>query len=313
MTAERLPVPVPEIIDAFVHVQLPGEEKVQIPRAALRDRESLQAWPGTEMVDYLFTRDPERAAREEASRDLDRSLRELDANGISRGLLVAPINASNELLDELTARSDRIFVALRADPHEGMDAIRRIDKLARTYPIVRAVSVSPHQLYPHVTLNAKELYPIYAKCVELDIALYVNVGFPGPRVPAFTQDPMALDEVCWFFPDLRVVMRHGGEPWVDVCVKLLLRWPNTYYATTAFAPRYYRPEIIHLLNRRAPNKVIWAGYWPILSYDRVFRELAELPIDAAAWPRFLAENAVEAFKLTPAPQLLSSSSGSPLR
>src|SRR5262249_35427498 len=160
---------------------------------------------------------------------------------------------------------DRLFVALRADPHEGMDAVRRIDALARAYPMIRAVSLSPHQIYPHIAPNSKEYYPIYAKCVELDLAVYINVGFPGPRVPAFTQAPMALDEVCWFFPDLRVVMRHGGEPWTDVCAKLLLRWPNLYYATTAFAPRYYPREILELVNRRAPNQVIWAGYWPILS------------------------------------------------
>jgi predicted TIM-barrel fold metal-dependent hydrolase len=295
--AAELPVPVPEIIDAFVHVQLPGEESVPVPKAALRDPESLKQWPGTGMVDYLFSRDPERRAREEASRSLDLSLAELDTHGIRRGLVVVSNDPDEAVLEELAAHPDRLFVALRADPHEGMAAVRRIDALCRAYPMIRAVSLSPHQLYPHIAPNSKEYYPIYAKCAELDIAVYVNVGFPGPRVPAFTQDPMALDEVCWFFPELRVVMRHGGEPWTDVCAKMLLRWPNMYYATTAFAPRYYPREIIELCNKRAPNKVIWAGYWPILSYERLFTELAGLPLVAEAWPRFLAGNAIEAFRL----------------
>lgn len=293
------PFDVPEIIDAFVHVQLPGEDAVPIPRAALRDPESLAHWPGTGMVDHLFARDPERRAREQASRDLDASLAELDAHGIGRSLVVVSADPPPEVLEQLAAHADRLFVALRADPHEGMAGVRRIDELCRKYPMIRAVSLSPHQIYPFIAPNSKEYYPIYAKCVELDVAVYVNVGFPGPRVPAFTQDPMALDEVCWFFPELRVVMRHGGEPWTDVCVRLLLRWPNLYYATTAFAPRYYPRDVLRLVNKRAPNKIIWAGYWPILSYDRLFAELAELPLEDAAWSRFLAGNAIEAFRLPP--------------
>jgi hypothetical protein len=301
VTDARLPVPVPEIIDSFVHVQLPGEDAVAVPRAALRDAESLASWPGTGMVDHLFARDPERAEREEISRDLGRSLDELTANGIRRGLVVLPSDPGEPVLEQLAAHPDRVFAALRVDPHEGMDAVRRIDRLCRAYPMIRAVSLSPHQLYPTIAPNSKEYYPIYAKCIERDIAVYVNVGFPGPRVPAFSQDPMALDEVCWFFPELRVVMRHGGEPWTDVCAKLLLRWPNLYYATTAFAPKYYPRDILALCNRRAPNKVIWAGYWPILSYRRLFAELAELPLSESAWPRFLAGNAIEAFRLPPRP------------
>jgi predicted TIM-barrel fold metal-dependent hydrolase len=295
--ASELPVPVPEIIDAFVHVQLPGEESIPVPRAALRDPESLAQWPGTGMVDYLFSRDPARQARENTSRSLDLSLAEFDTHGIRRGLVVVSHDPDEAVLEELAAHADRLFVALRADPHEGMVAVRRIDALCRAYPMIRAVSLSPHQLYPHIAPNSKEYYPIYTKCAELDIAVYINVGFPGPRVPAFTQDPMALDEVCWFFPELRVIMRHGGEPWTDVCAKMLLRWPNLYYATTAFAPRYYPREIIELCNKRAPNKVIWAGYWPILSYERLFAEMAGLPLVAQAWPRFLAGNAIEAFRL----------------
>ena len=45
-----------------------------------------------------------------------------------------------------------------------------------------------------------------------------------------------IDEVCWFFPELKFVTRHGCEPWADLAVKLMLKWPNLYYSTSAFAP-----------------------------------------------------------------------------
>ena len=38
---------------------------------------------------------------------------------------------------------------------------------------------------------------------------------PGPRVPMACQKVELIDEVCWFFPELKFVMRHGAEPWTD--------------------------------------------------------------------------------------------------
>jgi predicted TIM-barrel fold metal-dependent hydrolase len=92
-------------------------------------------------------------------------------------------------------------------------------------------------------------------------------------------------------------MRHGGEPWVETCVKMLLRWPNLYYATTGFAPRYYPQSVIDLLNTRGKDRVIFAGYWPMLGYERLTTEVAALPVKAELLPMFLRENARRAFRL----------------
>ena len=50
--------------------------------------------------------------------------------------------------------------------------------------------------------------------------LTVNAGVPGPRLPAACQDVMHFDQVCYDFPELRIVMRHGAEPWEALAVKL---------------------------------------------------------------------------------------------
>ena len=289
-----------EIIDPFVNFDPSGKGfDVPMPREALRDAESLEAWPSTDITGHLFKKDAAKEARMAIVGDFDRWLQNLDEWKISRAQVLLVSTEANEVFDRFAEVDDRIFISVRVDPHEGMKAVRRIDELARKYPSVRSVSMSPMMTYPLVAPNSREYYPIYAKCCEADLAAFVNVGFPGPRVPAWAQDPVHLDEVCWFFPDLRMVMRHGGEPWVETCVRMLLRWPNLYYATTAFAPKWYPQPIIDLLNKRGRNKVVWAGYWPMLGYDRIFAELSALGIDEAAWPRFLNQNAVEAFGLTP--------------
>jgi predicted TIM-barrel fold metal-dependent hydrolase len=107
-----------------------------------------------------------------------------------------------------------------------------------------------------------------------------------------------IDEVCWWFPELTFVMRHGAEPWVDLAVKLLQKWPNLYYSTSAFTPRRYPQEIVDYANGRGADKVMYAGYFPMgLSLERIFRELPDVPLRDEVWPKFLRDNAVRVFGL----------------
>ena len=104
--------------------------------------------------------------------------------------------------------------------------------------------------------------------------------------------------MCWYFPELKVVIRHGGEPWTDLVVKLLLKWPNLYYSTSAFAPKHYPKDIIHFANTRGADKVMYAGYYAAgLSLDRIFEELPNVPFRDHVWPKFLRENAQKVFGL----------------
>ena len=107
-----------------------------------------------------------------------------------------------------------------------------------------------------------------------------------------------IDEVCWYFPELKFVTRHGCEPWSDLAAKLLLKWPNLYYSTSAFAPRYYPKAIVDFANTRGADKVMYAGYYPMgLSLDRIFKELPDVPFRDNVWPKFLRENALRVFNL----------------
>ena len=151
---------------------------------------------------------------------------------------------------------------------------------------------------PPVPVNDKKWYPIYAKLVELDIPFCPCMGVPGPRVPFGPQKVELLDEVLWFFPELRVVTRHGCEPWTDVAWKMMLKYPNLYYMTSAFAPKYYPPDIIDFANKRGSDQVMYAGYFPMgLSLDRIFSEMPDVPFREEVWPKFLRENAIKVFKL----------------
>ncbi len=224
-------------------------------------------------------------------------LREMDENGVAQALL--PVTPDDPVsMRALQQHPDRLLGSFMVDPVRGMETVRGLESAVHDLGVV-AATFFPCGCVPQVPIDDRMVYPVYAKCVELDIPIFVNAGVPGPRVPMDAQDVALVDKVCWFFPDLRIVLRHGGEPWVDLAVKLMVKWPNLYYSTSAFAPKYYPQAIIDYANSsRGAGKVIYAGYYPSgLSLERIFRELADLPLREETWPRFLRDNAREVLKL----------------
>jgi predicted TIM-barrel fold metal-dependent hydrolase len=221
---------------------------------------------------------------------------EMDKYGIEKAM-VGYYEGSETAIAARDRYPDRFVFDMPADPNRGMETIRAIRRAHAEFGI-KAVSVFPCGCVPQVPINDKKMYPIYATCVELDIAVAINVGVPGPRVPMAPQHCELVDEVCWFFPELRFVMRHGAEPWEALAVKLMLKYPNLYYSTSAFSPKHYPKAIIDYANTRGADKIIYAGYFPMgLSLERIFTELDQVPFKDAVWPKFLRDNARRAFKI----------------
>lgn len=255
------------------------------------DEESRKAF---EMpAQYMFKNIPKIGEQEDYTAY---AIAEMDKWGVDRAMVgISGPNSQN--LDACKAHPDRFFASYGANPNNGMEEVRTIKRLHRECGI-RAVTGFPSGLCPQVPINDKRYYPIYATCVELDLPICLTVGVPGPRIPMGAQKVEYIDEVCWFFPELRFVMRHGGEPWVDLAVKLMLKYPNLYYSTSAFAPKHYPKAIIQYANTRGADKVMYAGYFPMgLSLERIFTDMPHVPFKDAVWPKFLRENAIRVFKL----------------
>jgi len=191
----------------------------------------------------------------------------------------------------------RFFLSMSVDPNQGVDSLRAMEAAKREHDIV-AVTCFPCGCFPQVAVNDKKMYPIYSKCVELDIPICINGGVVGPRMPFAPQHVEHFDEVCYDFPDLTIVMMHGGEPWTFLATKLMLKWPGLHYMTSAFAPKHYPKDIITYANTRGSDKVMYCGYFPAgLTLERQFRDMPNVPFNPGVWPKFLRENAIRVFKL----------------
>lgn len=244
-------------------------------------------------VDYLFKELAELRAR---GTTLEQLVDEMDGAGVERGVLCAGYGADDDrpwVCQAIERYPGRFAGSLVVNPKRGMEAVREVERFARDhgFRMVRFLAFDTQLPYDHAAY-----YPIYAKCVELGLVVGVNVGIPGPRVPGKHQHPLALDEVCYFFPELKIVMSHGGEPWADLCVKLMLKWPNLYYMTSAFAPKHIPREIVSYMNTRGADKVMWASDYPLLTFRRCMDEAAAMPFrDDERRRKFLRTNALKLF------------------
>jgi uncharacterized protein len=222
---------------------------------------------------------------------------EMDRWGVEAGLV--PVTFADDDLgrDAVRTHPDRFHGSFAVDPNNGMDDVRALTR-AVTELGVRAAACFPCGTNPQIAIDDALMYPLYAACVELDIPIFLNTGVPGPRFPMAPQHVERLDEVCYDFPELVIVSRHGGEPWTELMVKLMVKWPGLHYSTSAFAPKHYPKAIIDYANSRGAEKVLYAGYFPMgLSLQRIFTELPSVPLKDDRWAPFLRDNARRVLKL----------------
>lgn len=227
----------------------------------------------------------------------DFMISEMDRWGVEAGLL--PVTFADDDLgrDAVLKHPGRLHGSFAVDPTNGMDDVRALTRAVAELG-VRAAACFPCGTNPQIAIDDALMYPLYAACVELDIPIFLNTGVPGPRFPMAPQHVERLDEVCYDFPDLVIVSRHGGEPWTELMVKLMLKWPGLHYSTSAFAPKHYPKAIVDYANSRGAEKVMYAGYFPMgLSLQRIFAELPNVPLKDDRWAPFLRDNARRVLKL----------------
>lgn len=270
------------------------------PGMGMREAKALTRDKGTDEfshhpAQYLFK---DAGDRMSLASDPDAVVAMMDAHGVAMAQVAVSPKYPERALALFDKYPTRFFGEVGVDPNKGMKSVRALEDTVKLHKNIKAASAAPCLLSPQVAIDDRKFYPLYAKCCELDIPINMLVGIPGPRVPYACQHPGLLDEVAYFFPELKVVMRHGGDPWTDLCVKLLLKWPNLYYSTSAWAPKHYPRNVLEFANKRGLEKVLFAGYFPGISYERIFSELADLPLEEKTWPAFLGDNAIKVYGLS---------------
>jgi predicted TIM-barrel fold metal-dependent hydrolase len=149
-----------------------------------------------------------------------------------------------------------------------------------------AIACKIHPVHGGFEPADRMLYPAYSWCEERGMPVIVHCGtstFSG-SVNAFGA-PVLLDPVLRDFPDLTVVLAHGGRGWwYDQAAFLALMRPNVWLEVSGLPPArlpdYYGKDLARL----AP-KMVFGTDWPgVPGVQRNARALEKVLVEAGASP-----------------------------
>jgi len=266
------------VTDAHIHVQPWWELKPEVLEVIRRGRADL---------DEI----------EKINRSPAHLLRRLDADGIERAVLVnypSPdlmgfTSRVNEYVAEYCAAApDRLIAMGGVHPRFTEDAAAEVRRAADMG--VRALKLHPPHMAvePNAYLHGLDaLRALYEEAQRLKLPVMIHTGtsiFPGAR--SRTGEPMPIDDVAVDFPDLTLILAHGGRPlWMEQAFFLVRRFPRVYMDVSSIPPRSilrYWPRLAEVA-----DKVLYGSDWPAPGVKsmaenlRVFRELG-LPAEAEA-------------------------------
>ncbi|MGE4239146.1 amidohydrolase family protein [Ramlibacter sp.] len=221
---------------------------------------------------------------------------EMDAHNV-RQILVS--GADSRRVNGLHVENDWVASLMRDMPGRvvggvGLDMTRPLMELTREIErCVGELGFSFVKLFPYsvdMAPHDRRFYPIYAKCCELDVPVWTQVGHTAGLMPSEPGRPIHLDRVALDFPDLRIVGGHIGWPWEQEMIAMALKHPNVYVSTCGHAPDHWPEAFVQFLKTRGKRKVVFGSNWPYISYDRYFEKFAELGLAPETEQLFLRDN-----------------------
>jgi len=240
---------------------------------------------------------------------LEGMLARMDASGIERSFLIAArvgvkhhpacYHVPYELVaDAVQKYPDRFSGLAGVDPTEGMSGVRALEHAVREYGFIGA------HTYPHwyeLSPDHARYYPFYAKCVELDIPIQMQVGQSMVYDPSYPRRsvgrPICIDAVACDFPELKLVGIHVGIPWTDEMIAMAWKHANVYIGTDAHRPSYWPESFIKYMNSYGQDKVIFGTDFPVLDFERTRADFEAIALKPEARRKVLRDNALRLYRL----------------
>jgi len=262
----RPPYPV---IDAHVHI-MPWEQ--------VRPDAAARMAAGRENIETIraITRDPHRLIAFMDERGIEKLVM---INYLSPDVVGFTEEANTFSAGMARAYPERLIPFGGIDPRRVKDVAAEMDRLLgdpSTLPPsgvagrglgIRGIKIHPpHQLFrANAYLHDPELRglaTVYEKCIEYDAPVMVHTGTSVfPRARNKYGDPMDLDDVIVDFPDLKLIVAHGGRPlWMNTALFLLRRSQNVYLDVSSIPPKnllHYFPWI-----ERVASQAMFGSDWP---------------------------------------------------
>jgi predicted TIM-barrel fold metal-dependent hydrolase len=219
----------------------------------------------------------------------------MDLEGIARAVVLAEYapNVTGVIPSEFTAEfcsaTDRLIpfgsVDLNSDVDAGTQAEHCIKELG-----CRGLKLLPPSQYFYP--DDPRILPAYEVSQHLGVPVMFHTGtslWPGTRIRY--GDPLLLDDIANDFPELKIIMCHGGRPfWYQEAEWMLRRHQNICIDVSGIPPKQL-PQAFPKMEK-FPDRFLFGSDWPnVVSVGDQVRQIRELDLDPRTTEALLWENA----------------------
>jgi uncharacterized protein len=235
-------------------------------------------------------------------------LRHMDSAGVERAGLINYVSpdvtgvgaeANDWVARYASADPSRLLAFGSVHPRVTADCAAEMDRLVKMG--IRALKIHPsHQWFAPNAYRHElpALAAVYQRAAEHRIPVMIHTGtsiFQGAR--NLYAQPMLVDDVGVDFPDLKVILAHGGRPlWMNEAFFLVRRHANFYMDISSIPPRRlleYFPRLEEIA-----DKVLYGSDWPGFGVNDLRKAIdgfLALPISTEAQRKILYHNAARLF------------------
>jgi hypothetical protein len=212
------------------------------------------------------------------------------------------IKTRNEVVAKLVREyPDRVIGFAGVDPHKGVKAVEELSYAVKELGLC-GLNLQLYEL--KLPAQDKRIYPLYEKCVELDIPVNIHSsGHFSSVIGLGYGHPLNLDEVAVDFPELTIIACPPGWPWVHELIAVAWRHPNVYIGLSSLRAAVlgksgsgYEPLVTYG-NSVLQDKLIFGSGWPLLPLQRSVEEFRALPWKAEVISKLLGINLSRALKI----------------
>lgn len=218
----------------------------------------------------------------------------MDKNGVDYSVILAemaPLTSGyvmNERVKEYCQASTRMIPFCTLNPYLHSNMGKTLEDLCLNNSF-KGIKLYPS--YNYFYPNENFMYPLYTVAEGLGIPVLFHTGtsiFSNSRLKY--SNPIFIDDVAIDFPNMKIIMAHGGRgPWYNIASSLIRLHKNVYIDITGLPPKNllnYFPDM-----DRFADKFIFGTDWPSVDVSKNIDAIRKLNISQDAIVKILGENA----------------------
>jgi predicted TIM-barrel fold metal-dependent hydrolase len=235
------------------------------------------------------------------AKSLPKLIEEMDDAGVTMGVVIGRCSGrlgsidNSEILEFVREHPKRFIGVASVDPTSRRAACDQISQAVKNG--FRAINIEPGSYPLPMLVDDRRLYPIYAQCEDLDIPVIIMTGGSAGPDLSYTM-PVHFDRVAADFPQLKLVVSHGGWPWVHEMIHIAFRRPNVYLSPDQYLAQLPgSDDYVRAADGFLADRFLYGSsypFTPVKGYADWFRKL---PIRPESMEKVLYRNAAKLLRI----------------